>query len=91
MSDQAIYTDNRITLFIDLYGVVASLSPELLAQPDPQKRTVLVVDHSVFFREQMSSFLIEMGFLTIAVKDLADAVDKLSRNAIMSSNEFRAK
>lgn len=76
--------DGRITLFVDLFGVVAAKNPEWLQQETQEtaEKTILVVEDSAFFREQIRSFMQEEGFQTLTAVDGQDALAVLAQNRV---------
>jgi two-component system chemotaxis sensor kinase CheA len=72
------------TFLVDLIGVVEAAEPEWARRSvehtheDGEKRTVLVVEDSSFFREHLKSFLEDAGFAVITAEDGRDGLEKLS-------------
>ncbi len=65
---------DRVTLVLDLFGLVRIGAPELYAPSTPEddpevKRRILIVEDSGFFRRQIRSFMEDAGYECIVAED----------------------
>ncbi len=78
--------NNQTSLLIDVYGIVRTLNPEWFdgkAKPetgDNETYTVLVVEDSNFFRNQVKSYMEEEGYNVLVAEDGVDAWEVLCDN-----------
>ena len=83
----ASYINDKLTLLVDLFGVVSTKMPQwvdkkgihLNESEKANASKVLVVDDSQFFLNQINSFLIEAGYKTVTAMDGKDALDILKK------------
>jgi two-component system chemotaxis sensor kinase CheA len=81
--------NDRITLLIDLYGLVYNLMPEWGKEKKAEYKqeieksgipTVLIAEDSKFFMTQIKGFMEEAGYQVVTAKDGKEAYDKLIEN-----------
>jgi two-component system chemotaxis sensor kinase CheA len=78
---------NQTTQFVDVYSMVDTLNPdwcekqEVLEKPDGAVPTVLVVEDSKFFRNQVRGFVEEAGFNVVDAEDGVDALAQIDQHA----------
>ena len=87
----AVIVENKITLMVDLYGLVDTLLPELTQKTREMEQhtatngraaeSILVVEDSKFFLNQISSFLQEAGFSIFTAENGRDALSVLEEHA----------
>ena len=80
---------DKITLLIDLYGVVTSVMPEwavLTAEHSGRAESdgynILIVEDSRFFMNQINEFVAESGYATFQAEDGVEALQVLEENHI---------
>ncbi len=80
---------DKITLLVDLYGVVTSVMPEwavLTAEhsgrTDNDGYNILIVEDSKFFMNQLTEFITESGYATFQAEDGVEALHVLEENHI---------
>jgi len=68
--------DEKITLFLDLYGIVNHMAPQWVqtyreaeSEATLKGKTILLVEDSKFFTTQISEFLIEAGYKVLTALD----------------------
>jgi two-component system, chemotaxis family, sensor kinase CheA len=77
------FINDHLTLLIDLFGVVAEQKPEWVEKTGVNvhktdtSHTILVVDDSKFFVNQISSFIEESGYKTVLAMDGKEALAEL--------------
>ena len=76
---------DQITLLVDLYGIIAAVMPEWVEEkwedvPDEdQKSTILVVEDSKFFRNQVKSFAEASGYNVVTAEDGLEALEVFNK------------
>ena len=83
----ASYINEKLTLLVDLFGVVSTKMPQWidkkgihLTEIEKENASkVLVVDDSQFFLNQINSFLIEAGYKTVTAMDGKEAIEILKK------------
>jgi two-component system, chemotaxis family, sensor kinase CheA len=80
--------NRQTTLLVDVYGIVQTLNPEWFANkeekislPRGETFSVLVVEDSNFFRNQVKGYMHESGYHVIEAEDGVDAWNQLQKNA----------
>ncbi|MFZ5764767.1 MAG: hybrid sensor histidine kinase/response regulator [Thermodesulfobacteriota bacterium] len=80
---------DKITLLVDLYGVVSAIMPEWAVYTKPQtaelgsaRRNVLIVEDSRFFMNQITTFVSEAGYTTFTAEDGIEALQVLEQEDI---------
>ena len=79
---------DKITLLVDLYGVVVGVMPEwgLLKSPTEESGgnefNVLIVEDSKFFMNQIQNFVSEAGYRTFTAEDGVEALKVLAEEHI---------
>ncbi len=79
--------NNQTTLLVDIYGIVQTLNPEWfnpkqkIETNEGKRHTILVVEDSNFFRNQVKGYMEENGYDVIVAEDGIDAWDKLTEHA----------
>lgn len=79
---------DKITLLVDLYGVVSTIMPEwaMTAQHNGQVSgsgyNILVVEDSKFFMNQLVHFVSEAGFTPLTAEDGIEALEVLDREPV---------
>jgi two-component system chemotaxis sensor kinase CheA len=79
---------DRITLLVDLYGVVAGIMPEwalIKSQADAgedRKFNILIVEDSRFFMNQIENFVGEAGYKAFTAEDGVEALQVLNEEQI---------
>jgi two-component system chemotaxis sensor kinase CheA len=80
---------DKITLLVDLYGVVVGVMPEwgLLKSPTEEESggnefNVLIVEDSKFFMNQIQNFVSEAGYRTFTAEDGVEALKVLAEEHI---------
>lgn len=80
---------DKITLLVDLYGVVSAVMPEWSVYTKPQaaeqgsaRRNVLIVEDSRFFMNQITTFVSEAGYTTFTAEDGVEALQVLEKEDI---------
>ncbi|MGM0461281.1 MAG: chemotaxis protein CheW [Fibrobacterota bacterium] len=72
----------KITVIIDLYQMVKTALPDAICEVSARDAqtdyTVLVVDDSAFFRNQMTSIVADLQYTPLSAKDGQEALDHLS-------------
>jgi len=79
------FINNELTLLIDLFGIVAVKKPEWLEKLDihldgegeSEPYSILVVDDSKFFVNQIAGFITEAGYSVIQANDGVEALEQL--------------
>ncbi|MFH0925399.1 MAG: chemotaxis protein CheW [bacterium] len=77
---------DEITLLIDLFGIISAVMPEWLIKQEPkgtrskEKVTILVIDDSAFFRNQIKGFVEEIGYNVIIAEDGLQAIQELNKH-----------
>lgn len=79
--------NERITLFLDLYGMVAKLMPQWVQDFNEEVSLdknckVLVVEDSPFFLNQVSSFMEDAGYSVLKARDGVEALKCLEQNQV---------
>ena len=83
----SIIIDNNITLLIDMFDLVHTLTPEWFYEQKPalisdkKEKTVLVVEDSNFFRNQVKGFIENEGYKVIEAEDGTVAWSLLLKHA----------
>jgi two-component system, chemotaxis family, sensor kinase CheA len=78
---------DRVTLFIDLYDIARISAPDLFKESDStaaaagKKARVLVVEDSVFFRNQIKAFTEDAGYEVVTADDGVQGLAVLHRAA----------
>ncbi len=78
---------DQTTLLVDVYGLVHSLNPEWFPERDMirtiegKAATILYVEDSNFFRNQVKGFLEEEGYSVIGAEDGIEAWDLLQKHS----------
>jgi two-component system chemotaxis sensor kinase CheA len=78
--------EGRITLFINIYDIFQALNPEWFekrsspATPDGKDFTILIVEDSNFFRNQVKSFLEAENYQIMEAEDGLVALDLLAKH-----------
>ena len=77
--------DDRITLFLDMYGLVSRVVPDWTRELNEQFRsngnkTVLVVEDSPFFMKQIRGFLEDVGYPVLTAEDGELGLQLLEKN-----------
>jgi two-component system chemotaxis sensor kinase CheA len=70
--------NSEITMLIDLFTIASTLLPDLVTHSSEHMGTILVVDDSKFFRNQLVSFLNELGYVTFEAEDGAKGLEVLA-------------
>jgi two-component system chemotaxis sensor kinase CheA len=79
---------DRITLLVDLYGVVVGVMPEWGLLKSPAEAggdggfNVLIVEDSKFFMNQIQSFVSEAGYRTFTAEDGVEALQVLEKEKV---------
>ncbi|MBT4977993.1 MAG: hybrid sensor histidine kinase/response regulator [Gemmatimonadetes bacterium] len=74
----------RTTLMVDLYDLVRRLEPTWIEEHNARykaesERTILIVEDTAFFRNQLERFVVEAGYRALVVEDGAKALAELER------------
>lgn len=78
--------DGRITLFINIYDIFQSLNPDWFEKrsapttPDGKGITILIVEDSNFFRNQVKGFLAAENYKVLEAEDGLVALDLLAKH-----------
>ena len=79
--------NDKITLFLDLYGIINHLAPQWVkdfrgkdAQVQGKGKTILLVEDSKFFMTQISEFLMEAGFKVITATDGTFGLEEMAKH-----------
>jgi two-component system chemotaxis sensor kinase CheA len=78
--------EGQITLFINIYDIFQSLNPEWFEKrtapttPDGKGLTILIVEDSNFFRNQVKNFLVAENFQVMEAEDGLIALDLLAKH-----------
>ncbi len=77
---------DQITLMLDLYGIVATINPGWVEQQKQIKErskdggeTILIVEDSTFFLNQIKAFISDMGYNVITAMDGLEGIDELNK------------
>ena len=81
----AAYINKKLTLLVDLFGIVSRKMPQWVEKEGihlseiekAESSKVLIVDDSQFFLNQINSFLLEAGYDTVTAMDGQQALDIL--------------
>ena len=71
--------NREIIMLIDLFTIASTQLPELISQDSDHVGTILVVDDSRFFRNQLVSFLNELGYVTFEAEDGKQGLEVLAK------------
>ena len=87
----SLIIDDQITLLLDMYGIVATIMPEwaiatqeLSYEEDDQQtsQNILIVEDSLFFLNQIKTFMEESGYMPFTAEDGLLALDVLAEETI---------
>lgn len=79
---------DKITLLVDLYGIISTLMPDWVAAATRDTRsskkssTILIVEDSKFFMNQLCDFVAEAGYTPLKAFDGQKALNILSKESV---------
>ena len=78
---------DQITLLVDLYGIISTLMPELVAaaareRTSEKSSTILIVEDSKFFMNQLCDFVAEAGYTPLQAFDGIEALKVLENESV---------